>query len=492
MPSFPRVTGPVEPVAVNEPFEVVIELGQAVEDPFRRVRVKGTLAGRITDGFCDSVDGNVFRWRALGAEPGVHEWHVQLEGEGIPPVEGKGTVRAEDHGLRGTLRPDGWGWRWRGTDEPYFWLGTTTYMIAGLSDERMFAEVDRMAGHGINHIRAAMCASRQIDGARWVEPAVKPNAEFSFHFGPWPARQPDSQENPEFDVTRFDIAFWQKFERLVLRARAHGMVVQAIFYMDAWEPRNFPFGDRNDGHDPDERRYYAYAAARLGAFTNIEYCICNEWAGFRSDESVEVLGQYLASQDAYGHPISVHGHPHFPFRASSWCTHALFQVWDQEGGYEWMLQKRAEQEAAGRVIPQVNEEYGYEDHYPLPWGSGRVAPARSPDSRRRIAWEIAMAGGWQTTGESAGETGGWINGWGESDNLAGYGEMRRFFESFDFMSFSPTKRFSHPWLSLGAEDGRTVLYMPQSAPTPPGFTVLHRVELSGGDAAMLLLESSWI
>ena len=29
----------------------------------------------------------------------------------------------------------------------------------------------------------------------------------------------------------------------------------------------------------------------------------------------------------------------------------------------WMLRQREAQSKTGRIIPQVNEEYGYEDHY---------------------------------------------------------------------------------------------------------------------------------
>lgn len=31
------------------------------------------------------------------------------------------------------------------------------------------------------------------------------------------------------------------------------------------------------------------------------------------------------------------------------------------------------------------KEYGYEDHYPFPWGEKRLWPARTGDNRRRLA-----------------------------------------------------------------------------------------------------------
>src|SRR3712207_7939065 len=52
-------------------------------------------------------------------------------------------------------------------------------------------------------------------------------------------------------------------------------------------------------------------------------------------------------------------------------------------GYEQMLRRRQMQAATGRPIPQINEEYGYEDHYPVKRGGNRRLPARSADSRDR-------------------------------------------------------------------------------------------------------------
>src|SRR5437764_187269 len=85
------------------------------------------------------------------------------------------------------------------------------------------------------------------------------------------------------------------------------------------------------------------------------------------------------------------------------------------GGFR--LRQREGQKRLGRIIPQTDEEYGYEDHYPM-WSQG--AGSESADALRRTAWEIVMAGGYQTSGESArrgtniwpDSGGGWMNGRG--------------------------------------------------------------------------------
>ena len=123
----------------------------------------------------------------------------------------------------------------------------------------------------------------------------------------------------------------------------------------------------------------------------------------------------------------------------------MYQSWDEHGGYAFMLKNRQEQEKAGRPMPQVNEEYGYEDHYPYPWGEGRKWPARAADTRRRLAWQMTMAGGYQTTGERANVPGygGWITGRGDSTMVMfeGYRHMVDFFTALPWWQLNPDNDF---------------------------------------------------
>ncbi|MFZ4506149.1 MAG: DUF4038 domain-containing protein [Fimbriimonas sp.] len=376
--------------------------------------------------------GGSVRARIMPLTAGVYRWEV----EGA-----SGEFEAIASSRKGILEADGWNFRWSGSKEPFFWTSTTAYMLAGLREDLALAAIDRLAAQGVNRIRVSLCPSRQPSGERWMEPQVTESDTFTFRYGPWVADNPTSVLEPQFDTSRFDEAYWAKFERLLARARDHDMVVQVIFFTDAQEDQNYPFDRDRLGDDPAERRYYEHAVARLGAFSNVEWCITNEWALFRPDQWVEAIGQFLAEIDPYHHPISVHGHGHFPFRASPWCSHALFQVWDEHGAYAWMREKRAQQLDAGQAKPQINDENGYQDHYPFPWGEARTAPARDDESRARLAWEIVMAGGWVTQGESAASgRGGWINGYeeGESPLFTRLRHLRDFFTSFDWWRTEPT------------------------------------------------------
>jgi hypothetical protein len=419
--------------------------GSEAKNPFTDAAVSGTFAlpgeqPLAVDGFCDSTDGALFRLRFMPAKPGRYDYTVTYR-EGAFEQTHRGTFEAKDGRKRGVLRVDPEfpaHFQWEGSKERFFWNGTTAYFLAGWDDATIKQSLDRLDQLKVTRVRAAL-SGRVQDGRAWFE-NVLPSDTFSFRLEPWVARNPDSLEQPDFDVTRFNLAYWQKWERLLAHARSKDMIVSVIFYVDGRRPGTDPFGKENSG-GADEQRYYRYAAARLGAFSNVTWDLANEYRLFRDDAWAEKMGAFLKQCDPYDHLTSVHGHPEFRFRQSPWADFALYQNWDEHGGFDYMLKNRREQEQTGRVIPQVNEEYGYEDHYPQGWGENRVAPARSAETRVRLAWEISLAGGYQTTGERADtETGGgWINGRGDDamTMLERYGHLYDFFTGITWWELQP-------------------------------------------------------
>ena len=148
---------------------------------------------------------------------------------------------------------------------------------------------------------------------------------------------------------------------------------------------------------PDEQRYYRYAVARFAPFCNVMFDVANEYRLFRDDPWADKMGSLIKQWDPYKHLASTHGHGDFRFGESKWADFAMYQCWDEHGGWAYMMKNREQQAKTGRIIPQINEEYGYEDHYPQGWGENRKAPARFAENRARLAWEIYLAGGYQTT-----------------------------------------------------------------------------------------------
>lgn len=433
-------------VECYDALEVTLQVAEpAAANPFTEV----TVEGRITppggtpvtvDGFCDAADGRVFRLRYMPTRPGPHEYAVTYRQGGAEVVH-RGTFEAIDAKRKGIVRVDPAfpaHFQWAGTQERFFWNGTTTYWLAGWDDATIQQTIDRLDRLKVTRIRAAL-AGRVKDGQAWFEP-VYPTNNFSFRLEPWVARNPASLEQPDFDVTRFNVDYWQKWDRLLEEARRRNLVVSVIFYVDGARPGTDPFGKAGMG-GPDEQRYYRYAIARFAAYGNVMWDLANEYRHFRDDAWAESMGAFVKQHDPYDHLTSTHGHADFHFRTSTWADFAMYQCWDEHGGYDFMRRNREAQEQTGRMIPQINEEYGYEDHYPQGWGENRKAPARAAQTRARLAWEIYLAGGYQTTGERADRAtgGGWINGRGDDQMtmLELYGHIHDFFTSVTWWELRP-------------------------------------------------------
>jgi hypothetical protein len=171
-------------------------------------------------------------------------------------------------------------------------------------------------------------------------------------------------------------------------------------------------------------------------------------------------------------------------RSSSWFGMTSFQEWKRPL-HGWMLEQRRQQAATGRIIPQVNEEYGYEDHYPE-WAPYK-APAASADANRRAAWEIAMAGGYQTAGETAKRGtgmgpdtgGGFLNGRGDDSMgmLGGYAHIVHFFSGLEWWRAEPHDELVNNGSYCLAEPGRVyIIYLPH------GGSVTARLKLGRYEA----------
>lgn len=450
---------------------------QLVRNPFTDAELFGEFhrqdeAPAHVAGFCDAQDGSVFRIRFMPTKPGTYTYTVTYRAGG-KTARHSGSFRAVNGRRRGLVRVDPkypWHFVWEGTGEHYFWNGTTAYFLMGWDDATIRQVIDRLHRLKVNRIRVAI-SGRVKDGQAWFE-HVYPTDKFTFLLNPWVAQRPDSVENPGFDVTRFNVAYWQKYDRLLKYARDRDVIISVVFYVDGARPGVDPFGRGRMGGE-DEQRYYRYAAARFSAFSNVVWDLANEYRFFRDDAWANKMGPLLKGWDPYDHLMSTHGFGDFRFRTAEWADFAMYQSWDEHGGYRFMLENRRQQAATGRIIPQVNEEYGYEDHYPVGWGENRKAPARSADNRRRLAWEIYMAGCYQTTGERADRGtgwgpdsgGGWINGRGDDTMvmLKGYGRIVDFFHAFEWWKTEPRNdlvQFGSA-LCLAEPDRQYAVYLPK-------------------------------
>jgi hypothetical protein len=455
---FLEVTLAVKEPAAKNPFTDVSILGQFGPEGAEPISV---------DGFCDNADGTTYRIRFMPSKPGKHSYSVVFR-QGDFTKTHTGSFEAVDAKRRGIVRVDKehpWHFVWEGTGEHYFFNGTTAFILLGWKDEAVIRGcLDRFHRHKINRARVLLGGGRSR--SYWGEPII-PNGEFRPYLNPWVAERPESLDNPGFDYARFNVAHWQKFERMLRHAREQDTIISAVL-------------DWNDSPvhpaalSEDEQRYFRYAAARLGAFSNITWDLGDDISLYRNLDWSHKMGTLLYKSDPYHHLGTDHpvDNKHQD-RTAEWFGFTSFQEWSRPQ-HGWMLRQREEQKKTGRIIPQTNEEYGYEEHYPK-WAQNYPDGA-SAENMRRTAWEIYMAGCYQTTGETARRGtgywpdtgGGWVNGRGDASMvlLLGHARIVDFFTRFEWWKTDPHDGLASDGAYCLAELGRLyAVYLPHGGKT---------------------------
>jgi hypothetical protein len=479
---FGRLSRPPATVSCYDPVEIEFkpDVPTPGVNPFVHVSFSAEFVRKggkavAVEGYCDSADGTVYRARFMPVEPGEYTWRIiwsvaEKKADGSfgkpnplgPSAMGK-PFTVVDNKRPGILRVDPkypWHFIWEGTGDHYYLNGETAYFLLGWEDENVIHEcLDRLAAAKVNRVRVLLYGRSDHT---WTEP-IKPTKDFKMWLNPWVAARPDDVKNPGFDFTRFNVEYWRKVERMVRYARDWGMAVSLV--MD-WNDTPVHPGAGSE----DERRYYRYAVARLAGFSNVCWDLGDDLDSFRDEKWTHETGMFLHQIDPYKHLATSHpvNNDHQD-RTSEWFTNTSFQEW-RRPIHAWMLDQRRKQAATKRIIPQVNEEYGYEDHYPE-WAPFK-APAANADGNRRAAWEIAMAGCYQTTGETAKRGtgvppdtgGGWINGRGDDTMtlLKLQAHMVTFFTSFEWWKTEPHDELvADKGAFCLAEPGRIyVVYLP--------------------------------
>jgi hypothetical protein len=237
------------------------------------------------DGFCDSADGSVFRARFMPWSPGEYSYSITFR-QGAFTKTNSGSFRATDGHRRGVVRVDSkypWHFIWEGTGEHYFFNGTTAFWLMGWSEDRVIQYIiDRLRGMKINRIRALISGATET---LWGEP-IMPGKNFNTYLRPWNAERPESLDNPGIDFTRFNIPYWQKWERMLRYARERDVIISAILDISTHHAQAAAGSE-------DERRYIHYAVARLSAFSNLNYDLGDDLDSFRDEKWAHETGTLI-------------------------------------------------------------------------------------------------------------------------------------------------------------------------------------------------------
>jgi hypothetical protein len=450
---FVEVTASIQSPDAANPFEDATLTGvlETVDGAHRRQ----------IEGFCDSTDGSTFRIRFMAPEATEYKYTVTYK-QGSFERTSQGTFRAVEAHKRGILRVDPdypWHFIWAGTGEHYFYNGTTAYWLVGWRDDRVIQySVDRLHRLKVNRLRVTIAGREAM--TFFGEP-VMTGPSWTALIAAWPAQNAEDPFHPAFDYSHFNLPYWQKFDRMLQFARDRDMIISLVLDMN--DSRVHPAAGSED-----ERRFIRYAINRFAAFSNITWDMGDDLDSYRDEKWTHDTGTFIQQEDPYkhletSHPAVSNDHQD---RASTWFGFTSYQEWSRNQ-HALMLASRKLQEKAGRIIPQTNEEYGYEDHYPH-W----AAPGSdSADVLRRTAWDISMAGAYQTAGESVRRGtniwpdtgGGWLNGRGDDTQtmFLGYGHMVDFFTSFEWWKTDPHDEFVSGGNYCLADPGTTyAVYLP--------------------------------
>jgi hypothetical protein len=220
---FIEVTAAVSAPSVRNPFQE-----GALAGDFEPAR---SAPGAAIEGFCDATNGSLYRIRFMPSKAGPYIFHVTLK-VGQESHTYSGQFRATDQHRRGPLRIDPvypWHFVWEGTGEHYFFNGTTAYWLMGWRDEPTIQySIDRLARLKVNRMRVSIsgrtrCAYGEavMNGARW-----------NVYLSPWPARDASDLTHPNFDYSRFNLPYWEKFERMLRYARERDMIISLVLGMN--------------------------------------------------------------------------------------------------------------------------------------------------------------------------------------------------------------------------------------------------------------------
>jgi Protein of unknown function (DUF4038)/Domain of unknown function (DUF5060) len=471
LPASPTEVSFSKPVAQIARFDFV-EIGATVSapdagNPFVEASLAGTLetAGGshhwAVDGFCDAPDGSVFRIRFMAPVAGDYKYSVTYK-QGSFTKTSSGVFRAVEAQKRGLLGVDPaypWHFIWQGTGEHYFFNGTTAYWLVGFRDDHTIQySLDRLHRLKVNRLRVTI-AGREAS-TLFGEPVMYGDA-WTALIAAWQAQTPNDALRPGFDYNRFNVQYWQKFDRMLEFARDRDMNISLV--LDMGDSRVHPAAGGEDEH-----RFVRYAVNRFAAFSNITWDLGDDLDSYRDEKWTHETGVLIEGLDPYkhletSHPAASNDHQD---RTSSWFGFTSYQEWSRKQ-HALMLESRKLQEKTGRIIPQTNEEYGYEDHYPF-WAQ---PDSDSADVLRRTAWDIYMAGAYQTAGESARRGtnirpdfgGGWLNGRGDDTQtmFLGYGHIVDFFAAFEWWKTNPHDELVNNNAYCLADPGKTyAVYLP--------------------------------
>jgi Domain of unknown function (DUF5060)/Protein of unknown function (DUF4038) len=265
-------------------------------NPFENASLSGSLETAdsshhwAVDGFCDSTDGALFRIRFMAPLAGDYKYSVTYK-QGSYTKSSTGRFRAVEAQKRGLIAVDPqypWHFIWQGTGEHYFFNGATAYWLVGFRDDHTIQySLDRLHRLKVNRLRVTIAgreASTFFGEPVMIGPAWTPL------IAAWPAQSADDPLHPGFDYHRFNLPYWQKFDRMLQFARDRDMNISVV--LDMGDSKVHPVAGGEDEH-----RFIRYAVNRFAAFSNITWDLGDDLDGYRDEKWTHETGMLIQDLD---------------------------------------------------------------------------------------------------------------------------------------------------------------------------------------------------
>lgn len=323
-----ELTGPAVPIPADRTPLVVVfthEHGSVV-------RVPGFWDGenRYVVRFSPELEG---RWT----------WESTSGTEELTGHSGALDVVSPEPGEHGPVRVAGTYHFAHADGTPFRPVGATVYNWLHQPDDRFAETVDALAAAGFDKLRFMVFP--QAGGYVEHYPDLLP-----FERG----------EDGRYDVTRPVVAFFRRIEAAVELLRRRGIQADVLIY-NAYDNGRFGLDALTEEEDA---AYLRYLVARLSAFPNVWWSLCNEYDLLdRPTERWDAAGELLAAIDQHDHLRSIHNWVRLYDHNRPWVTHASVQLGQATEDFGRASLFR---DVYGK--PVVLDEIKYEGDIPHRWG----------------------------------------------------------------------------------------------------------------------------
>jgi hypothetical protein len=250
------------------------------------------------------------------------------------------------------------------------WLWALDTADPGLKTINPF--LDRLAAHGFNYL----LLNAYAHDTKW-----RPGKTGADDYGPPPAYA-WAGRNDAPDHSRFNLAYWRHFDRVLDALHRRGLVAHLMIKVYNKQVRWPAPGSADDD------RYFRWLVARYAAYPNVVWDFSKEAHNEKDLDYKLGRLRFLRATDPYRRLLTVHD-DNAAYDAGKYDGLLDFRADQQHSQWGAFIARQRQQ----RLWPVVNIELGYE-HGPKGPADKTYGQAQTPEEVCRRAWEVCLAGGY--------------------------------------------------------------------------------------------------